>query len=165
MKKIALLLSVYFLSACATMTPPQKISRITFPEHEYQGLVKSGTAIVKGQAFLKTRGGDVKMAAGNEIILNPVTSYSNEWYEKEYIQGKPLVEADSRLWKYVIKTVADGSGRFTFKNVPAGQYYVTTRVTWEAATGYHGALQVQGSVVTKRITVNDGDDIEVILTR
>ncbi|MBU1599373.1 hypothetical protein KKG61_04625 [bacterium] len=163
MKKSALLLFVCFIASCATMAPPQ-ISRMAFPENEYQNLAKSGSAVVKGQAFLKTRGGDVKMAAGNDVILNPVTSYSNEWYEKYYIQGKPLVEPDSRVWNYVIRTVADGSGRFIFKNVPAGQYFVTTFVTWEAPTDYGGALQVQGGTVTKRITVNEGDEIEVIVT-
>ena len=88
---------------------------MTFPEHEYQNLLQSGTATVKGQAFLKTRGGDVKVAAGNKVILNPVTSYSNEWYEKALIQGKNLVEAEPRMWNYVMKTVADGSGRFMFE--------------------------------------------------
>ncbi len=163
MKTIALLFFVGFFTSCATMTPSQP--RMAFPEHEYQSLARSGTAIIKGQAFLKTRGGDVKVAAGNEIILNPVTSYSNEWYEKAYVQGTPLVEPDSRLLNYVLRTVADGNGMFTFKNVPAGQYFVTTSVTWEAATGYQGALQMQGGTVTKRITVNDGDEIEVIVTR
>ncbi len=76
-----------------------------------------------------------------------------------------MVQADPRLLNYVMKTVADGSGRFMFKDVPPGQYFVTTVVTWEAATGYQGALQVQGGTVTKRITVNDGDEIEVIVTR
>lgn len=162
MKTIALLSFVGFLTSCATMIPPQR--RMAFPEHEYLSLARSGTAIVKGQAFLKTRGGDVKVAAGNEIILNPVTSYSNEWYEKAHVQGTILVEPDSRLLNYVLRTVADGNGMFTFKNVPAGQYFVTTSVTWEAATGYQGALQMQGGTVTKRITVNDSDEIEVIVT-
>jgi hypothetical protein len=163
MKKIALLFLVCVLSACVTIAPPEQ--RMAFPEHEYQHLPNSGTAIVKGQAFLKTRGGDIKVAAGNQVTLNPVTSYSNEWYEKTYIQGKRLVEPDPRLLNYVRKTIADGNGRFTFKNVPAGVYYVTTFVTWEAATGYKGALQDQGGVVTKHIVVNDGAEIEVIVTR
>jgi len=164
MKKIALLLFVCFIASCATMPQP-KISRMTFPEQEYQNLQKSGSAVVKGQAFLKTRGGDVKVAAGNEVILNPVTSYSNEWYEKGYVLQMNLVEPDPRLWNYMKKTVADGSGRFVFKDVPPGEYYVTTVITWEAATGYQGALQVQGGTVTNKITVNDGDEIDVIVTR
>jgi hypothetical protein len=164
MKKIALLLFICFIASCATMAPPQ-ISRMSFPEHEYKNLAKSGSAVVKGQAFLKTRGGDVKVAAGNEVILNPVTSYSNEWYEKAYIQHNNLAQPDPRIFNYVMKTVADGSGKFMFKKVPPGQYFVTTVITWEAATGYKGALQRQGGTVTKRIAVGDGDEIDVIVTR
>lgn len=163
MRKLLLLAIVGLLSACATMAPPQ--SRMPFPENEYQALEKSGNATIKGQAFLKTRGGDVKVAAGNEVILNPVTSYSIEWYEKSYLPGKNIVQADPRLWNYCAKTVADGSGRFTFHNVPAGEYFVTTVIIWEAATGYQGALRVQGGTVTKRIDVKDGAEIDVIVTR
>ena len=150
---------------CAPLPTQQLVSRMPFPEQEYQALPTSGNAIVKGQAFLKTRGGDVKTAAGNAVILNPVTSYSKEWYAKEYLGGVPLEPPDHRLWNYVKKQVADASGRFTFKSVPAGDYFVTTVVTWEAPTGYGGGLQIQGGSVTRRITVKDGDELDVIVTR
>jgi hypothetical protein len=165
MKSLAALSLFCLLTACASMAPQQPISRMPFPESEYQFLPKSGDATVKGQAFLKTRGGEVKVAAGNEVILNPVTSYSKEWYEKSYLTGIPMTQPDSHLGNYVVKQVADGSGRFIFKNVPAGEYFVTTVITWEAATGYQGALQVQGGAVTKRIVVGNGDDLDVIITR
>ena len=152
------------LSACVPMTPPP-VARMQFPEAEYLALAKAGNSTVKGQAFLKTRGGDVKTAAGNEVNLNPVTTYSIEWYEKSYLLAHRIVPADPRMRTYVTKQVADGSGRFTFKNVAPGEYFVTSTVTWEAPTGYQGALIVQGGVVSKRITVKDGDDIEVIVTR
>ena len=163
MRRLVLFTLVVLLSACATMAPPQ--SRMPFPENEYQVLAKSGSATVKGQAFLKTRGGDVKTAAGNEVILNPVTSYSMEWYEKSYIPGKRMVEPDQRLFNFVRKQVADGNGRFTFKNVPPGEYFVTTIITWEAPTGYQGSLRLQGGTVTKRITVINGDEIDIVVTR
>lgn len=76
-----------------------------------------------------------------------------------------MVEANPRILDYVITTIADGDGRFVFKNVPAGKYFVTTGVFWEAATGYQGALRTQGGVVTKRIAVSDGDELDVIVTR
>ena len=57
------------------------IQRIEFPIAEYEMLNRKGTGIVTGQAFLRTRSGDVKTTAGDEILLNPVTSYSNQWYK------------------------------------------------------------------------------------
>lgn len=162
MRLILLFAAAVILSACVPMTSP--VSRIPFPENEYQSLAKEGNAIVKGQAFLKTRGGDIKTAAGSEVLLNPVTSYSLQWYEIAYLAGKPLTEPDPRLSSYVIKQIADGSGRFTFKKVPSGDYFVTSLITWEAATGYQGALQVQGGWVTKRITVKENDEIDIIIS-
>jgi len=153
------------LVGCAVPSQNRPLSRMAFPEAEYRVLPQIGAGTVKGQAFLKTRGGDVKLAAGNEVMLNPVTSYSLEWFEKSYLPGRALEAADPRLATYLRTTVADGSGRFTFRSVPAGEYFVTTIVRWDAATGYQGALQTQGGVVTKRIKVTEGEEIEVILTR
>ena len=163
MRLFLFFITIVLFSACVPMTPP--VSRMAFPENEYRALPKIGNAIVRGQAFLKTRGGDVKTAAGNEVILNPVTSYSLEWYEKSYLPSRPMDNSDPRILDYIMKQVADGSGRFTFKNVAPGEYFVTTDVTWEAPTGYQGALQHQGGKVTKRISVKNGDELDVIVTR
>ena len=138
---------------------------MTFPEAEYIVLPKSGTSTVKGQAFLKTRAGDVKTAAGNQVLLNPVTSYSIDWYKNSYLTNRRLENPDPRLAAYVPIQIADGSGRFTFKNVPAGEYFVTTSVTWEAPTGYQGGLQTQGGLVSKRIKVLAGEEVEIIITK
>ena len=168
MKMRQILTSLFLIAVvfgCASRVAVNPIDRIPFPEDEYRSLASTGTAIVKGQAFLKTRGGDVKTAAGNEVILNPVTTYSNQWYESYYLQGLPMKEPDPRVWKYIRKTVADGDGRFTFKNVALGEYYVTTGVFWEAPVGYQGALVRQGGAVSKRISVKDNEEIEVIVTR
>lgn len=154
------------LTGCAATTRPI-IQRIPFPVEEYAILPIKGTAIVKGQAFLKTRGGDVKTAAGNEVLLNPVTSYSNQWYEQHYLRGNNLDpgEADKRLRNYIQKTTADAEGRFIFKDVPKGNYYLTTTVIWEAPTGYGGSLMPQGGLVVKEISINDGEELNIILTQ
>jgi hypothetical protein len=154
---------VVVLAGCVTLKPT--VERIPFPENEYTQLQKEGTATVKGQAFLKTMGGDVKFAAGEEILLNPATSYSNQWYEEYYLKQNPISPGDPRQMEYVRKKIADGSGRFEFKNIPAGEYYVTGMVTWEAPTGHQGALQKQGGLISKKIKVTDGEEVEVILTR
>lgn len=67
---------VLLSTSCAGLRPAATVERIAFPQEEYSSLPEAGTAVVHGQAFLKTRGGDVKTAAGEEVILNPVTSYS-----------------------------------------------------------------------------------------
>jgi hypothetical protein len=163
-KHFWILLVAVYLQGCAVpqIEPTQ---RITFPVSEYNSLNREGTGIVNGQAFLKTRGGDVKTAAGEEVLLNPVTSYSNQWYKVAYTGNKPITEPDPRYWNYVRKEIADADGRFTFKNVPPGDYYLTTTVYWEAPVGYHGALVRQGGLISRKITVVNDETLDVILTR
>jgi hypothetical protein len=156
------------LAGCAvpnhTVSTP--MPRPPFPEAEYARLPKTGTAIVTGQAFLKTRGGDVKTAAGNTIYLNPVTSYSTYAYEFGYLGTKRMTPPDARLHQYMRETIADGSGRFTFRNVPSGEYFVTANVTWEAPTGYQFSMQTQGGSIWKKIKVQNGDEsVDVMVTR
>lgn len=166
MKPLVLSLAIA-LTGCAMPTQNPPLPRMSFSEAEYSTLPKSdtGMATVRGQAFLKTRGGDVKTAAGNQVFLNPVTSYSLEWYRKSYLPNRQMQDADIRLMNYMPMQIADGSGRFVFKNVPAGEYFVTTKVTWEAPTGYNGALQTQGGVVSKRIKVSTTEEVEVVVTK
>jgi hypothetical protein len=56
-------------------------------------------------------------------------------------------------------TTADAEGRFKFSNIPAGEYYVRTQVTWEVG-GYN---QTQGGLVGHIIEVKDNQNKEVIL--
>jgi hypothetical protein len=76
-----------------------------------------------------------------------------------------MVPADSRIEAFVKKQIADANGRFVFKNVPPGEYFITTKVIWEAPTGYKGSLQPQGGTITKRVPVKNDEEIDVILTR
>lgn len=156
-----LLIALLVLTGCAV----KPVARIPFPEHEYAALARSGTAVVRGQAFLKTRGGDVKTAAGETVGITPVTSYSSQWYLECYLNGVPLTPPDPRYENFVRHTVADADGRFVFTNLPPGRYYVASQVLWEAQIGYHRGLVVQGGLVASEVTVRDGEQLDVILTR
>jgi hypothetical protein len=160
----AVLLCLAGVSACAPRTVTQ-VARIPFPQAEYDRLSGTGTAVVSGQAFMKTGGGEVKTAAGRDVLLNPVTSYSNQWYEVAYIQRKPIAKADSTLSKYVLRQTADAEGRFTFRNVPSGDYYVVAPVYWDEPGGNGGSPVHQGGLIAKRISVAEGDTLHVVLTR
>jgi len=164
-KIITVFLFTQLIAGCVTPQFKQTLQRPVFPIEEYKKLSASGTGIVEGQGFLKTLGGDVKKAAGEEIVLNPVTSYSNFWYENSYLKGHPLSTYDQRYEDYWITTIADGDGKFKFSNIPPGEYYAVTKVTWKAATGYQGALQDQGGLIAKKITVQNNQTTRIILTR
>lgn len=141
---------------------PPAIPRIPFPEDEYTKLPGSGTGTVSGSAFLKV-GGDIKAAAGERVILNPVTSYSKQWYTVSFLGNSHLEPPDKRIDKYIRTKKADAQGRFTFRNVPPGEYYIITVVSWEAPVGSQGAHVSQGARLCKIITVKNHEETKVIL--
>jgi len=146
------------VAGCASPTP--KIQRIPFPVAEYERLPSTGEQIVSGQAFLKTNSGDVKLAAGSEILLNPVTSYSDQFYNY-HCKGKgALTEADPRYLKYIKTVIGDADGRFKFSNVAEGEYYLVTTITWMLPNGAWS-----GGLVCRKVTVSAEQENNFILTK
>lgn len=133
-----------------------------FPVSEYAALRTEGTAVVTGQVFMRTLGGDVKFGAGSEVVLIPATSYTESLYQA-FITDRPIAEPDPRAKAYSKRTRADGSGYFKIMNVPAGKYYLSSKVEWQAPTQY--GMTPQGGYLLEPVTVPDGEEINVILTR
>lgn len=156
------LMSSYLIAlvACATVAPVPLQS--PFDEHSLAYAQGPGTATIEGQAFLKTRGGDVKYGAGEEVILLPVSPYTNE-----YVQGVGTIRGaatpDARLETYTRRTMAGGDGKFTFRNVPAGEYHVYTRVFWEIPSQY--GLRTTGNWVKGRVVARAGETTSIVLTQ
>lgn len=168
MKRVILTICLLLVGGC--VEPVQLVQRIPFPVEEYRKLPKmgTGTATIQGQAFLKTRGGDVKYAAGNEIYLLPVTSYSNQWYRVSLEWPKKAINPiyDPRYKQYITTVIGDGEGRFEFKNVPAGDYYLSTTIVWQYVEGgRYPSLTPTGGTIVKKISVKDNQKLKVIFTR
>ena len=168
---ICLLVGMLMVQGCVTT-----IQRIPFPAKEYKELPKKniGTATVRGQAFLKTVIGEVRYAAGNEVDLAPVTSYTTQMYNawKNFRFNGPLSGPtkfepevpDSRVNDYTNRIVADGDGRFEFKNVSAGEYYIITSLVWEIPNS-SCLPNLQGGILSEKIIVVEGEEYNIILTR
>jgi hypothetical protein len=69
---------------------------MSFRESEMEPYRKHGTASITGQAFHKTQGGEIRSAAGIEIILMPGTSFFREFF------GIALNEFIGKLDPYLI---------------------------------------------------------------
>lgn len=170
MKTLLLSFSVLlFLLGCQSPQGPviARVHRVPWPDEEYSRLKLSGNNTVSGQAFMKTRGGDVKTCAGEDVFLSPVTTYSSQFFNLEVMgkreQFQSLDPEDPRVWNYIKKVKADASGRFTFYDVAPGEYFLYTLVRWEAPTGY--GLSLQGGFLGSRIVVQDGQRSENILSK
>lgn len=158
-----ILLAVAVISGCAT--PQKQVSQRQAPfiESEYAPYAITGTATIKGQAFTKTRGGDVKFAAGNMISMNPVTTYSTEWFNRNVLSGEFLSPSDTKIDPFNKTTIADGNGNFKFTNLPAGEYYIVTNIIWEVPSAPAGYLKPTGGILAQKVIVKDGETVEIIL--
>jgi hypothetical protein len=68
-----------------------------------------GTAAIAGQAFLVTRGGDSKKAAGNSIVLDPMTPFTTEVVSPRQRKDTPVERGASR--QFVHQGSASDHGR------------------------------------------------------
>jgi hypothetical protein len=168
MRNAAQLTLLLGLGACASMAPkpprPIEVFAIASPA-DYAPYLAKGSGTVAGQAFLTTRGGDVKVAAGREVTLDPQTAYADEWYGK---YGRDMsrwseMPTDSLFRAARRTTIADAQGKFVFAGVPAGKYLVRSSVTWEVPTSNMFMSDVQGGVVAKHIMISEGETVSPIL--
>ena len=135
------------LTAC--LTPPAARQpdtlRTPFSQSEHQPFAASGAGSLKGQAFLRQRGGGVVTCAGSEVALLPHTEYFLEltWHIKERRPVQHEATALANLPSIVRRTHCDAQGFFTFTQLPAGQYIVITDVSWEVLNRRQGGAVMQ----------------------
>ncbi len=80
---------------------PKLIQRMEFPEDEYMLLPKFGNNEVSGRVYLINGDSEDEIVKSNlKLYLNPVTSYSKQWYEESYLNGNKMSQPDRRLFNY-----------------------------------------------------------------
>ena len=144
--------------------PPIRYEAL-YSEEEYAPFLKTGEGSVSGQAFLKTRGGDVKIGAGNEVTLDPLTAYSYEWWSVagRYWVRRNILPSVPRFHEIRRAAISDGEGRFVFRDLPDGDYIVRTWVTWEVPQ-LNYVDNTQGGLVWAAASVRNGGSADVVLT-
>jgi len=131
---------------------------------EYDDYRVNGTGTVNGQAFLRTRGGEVKFGAGSVVHVVPVTSYSFEWYNREILGDEVLAERDARAEYFHWTVRADGFGEFLLEDLPPGEYFLACEVVWDVR-GPSGRFHQAGGWAHARIKVREGRTTRAVLTR
>ena len=139
-----------------------KMKRVPFPVSEYNSLAKSGKGTVKGTIYVTAPNGNKVVGGGTRLYLNPVTSYSNQWYNDSYIAGNKMEKADSRLFNYLKFTAAEASGAFAFYGVPSGSYYLIGTVECSTECGYDTAKSIR---IASRVTVSGNNIVSQDLSR
>ena len=111
------------------------VKRMAFPVYEYNQLDVKGESTLSGKANIKKVGGGSIIAKNAKLYLNPVTSYSEQWYNESIIKGNKVTEADKRIYEYLKYTTTDGSGNYGFYGLAAGEYYITGKIRCGKACG------------------------------
>ncbi len=114
-----------------------RMERIDFPVEEYKHIRKIGRSTVSGTVYLaNSYTSDKVMGQKVKLYLNPVTSYSEQWYQESYLGGYKLSKSDPRLFNYLKFTVSNEDGKFNFFGVPTGQYYLVGTMKCGADCGF-----------------------------
>jgi hypothetical protein len=158
--------AVLIASGCAIQQPARPIFPISaqFDFAEAKRLMSDGRNTIRGNAFLRQRGGGVVTCAGSPVFLVPATAYARERIERIYGErtittlSNPIFEPDPSEYRATTKnTKCDAQGNFVFERVADGEFFVTTQVLWEIAH------TVQGGAVMQRVIVKDGQVVNIVI--
>lgn len=165
MRNVFYLGLLVLVTACARQ--PILIERIPFDIAEFSSLEKAGDATVTGQAFITAGDGKIYYATKAQARLNPKTTYSKQWYDVHYMERKNIADADPRYLEYVHKVDIKEEGRFTFNNIPAGDYYISAPIFWiDEIKMKDGSvlLKRQGSFICFEVQVKEGNILVTNIT-
>lgn len=139
----------------STQRRSEVIERMEFPVEEYKGIKKVGHSTVSGTIYLENSHTGYKIKGKRtKLWLNPVTSYSRQWYQQSHLGGYKLSKTDKRLYNYLKFTYSDNSGNFSFFGVPTGDYYLTGTITCFDECSFN---QSQSIRLVREISVGRGD--------
>ena len=136
----------------------EKMERMAFPADEYRQLKIIGRSIVSGSVYLQNSMEDRRVTKKKiRLLLNPVTSYSKQWYQESYLGGYKLSPVDKRISKYLKVEYSNEDGAFRFFGVPRGSYYLIAQISCGAECGYSSNRHIR---LVKEIFV--GSDVKNI---
>lgn len=166
MKKLFVATLCLVLAACSSTPRVPYAWKAPFNELEFSAYDYSGKATISGQAFLKTRGGDIKYGAGNIVSLTPATAFVREAAslanrssdDNNTILASTPSTTVPTLKMYMRQTTADGNGNFSFTGLTPGDYYIECGIFW--STGRY----TTGATVRKLISVKKDEQVRVVLT-
>lgn len=140
-----------------------------FVESEYAAYRGSGMGTIEGQGFMRQNGGGVVTCAGSRVWAAPATAYTREMTGIFEAGWNPIVGGlavidnpnQGRLFREGIEreTQCDAQGNFAFRNLPAGQWIVSTAVTWRVGN------EPQGGYVRQETALAEGQTVRLLLTR
>lgn len=153
------------LSACGAVTQHryQSIAHPKRPQVERVAFnpadIKKATGIahVVGRVYLlDTRAFQERVANFADVVLNPVSAASTQWFTEVCRRGKVLKGEANPLYEHAMfMTKTNSYGQFAFPNVPAGDYYLSTKLYWMDTAPRSGPVEY-GGLLAKKVTLVAG---------
>jgi len=150
------------VDALAQIAIPRPMYELTesFVEDDFVWSLTKGTGVIAGQGFLRAPGGFIKTAEEEEVTLVAKTPYTDEIVaatrQDGFFDKYTNVQKDLNYSLYRRVQTADKEGRFRFENLPAGEWYIVTKVIWymqdESSNYSYG-----GGLVWGQITIGEGE--------
>lgn len=165
MKKI--IIAVAILIASPTLADDRVTLRSPY-DAEAQ-IIQAGNGGVEGNAFMRTRDGNIVTCAGFAVHLIRDTPYvrermdalyegdMNAGFQRQYFDVE-FTNTDPRYADARRSTVCDSSGEFVFTGLADGSYFVNTIVEWRVAN------RLQGGRLMARFEIENGQTKRVVLT-
>lgn len=153
-------------SVCSQAADPVQV-KSPFNANEIKWIQSTGNSSISGSAFLQLNEKEQKGCAGFGVELLPVAGYSNERILNIYgnnSQGQVLLKDNPPKFTpdppeyhdLVRKSKCDEKNQFSFKGLPAGEYYVIFFIIWKDETG-----KDDGGAVMRRVSLKAGDNVVV----
>ena len=170
MKKLSLVFALLALSACAAK--PVQLTA-AFDEVDAEKQMKDGKNTIIGSAVWQQKNGTIMKCSGHYVYMYPATKYAEERVQhlfgggsngsrgatRERVVFAPDKEAFHRLSR---KAPCDVDGKFKFKKVADGDYYLKTDIIW--GDPEFPDEQTEGGSLMKKISVSGGGEEEVVMS-
>ena len=153
------------LTACGTVTEyrygqishPKRIEveRVAFNPSDIGA--HTGISHLVGRAYVRdNRSFQERVGGFIDVVLNPVSKASTQWFTEVCRHGKVLKgQSDALYQQALIQTKTNNYGQFAFPNVPSGEYYLSTRLYWLDEAPRSGPIEY-GGLLAKKINLQPG---------
>lgn len=136
--------AIALLAGCAApvAAPPVRTVevRTQFDPADHDAFLAAGPHTLRGQAFMRQRGGGVVTCAGSRVNLWPATTYMKELMLAARSGARitnlsPLPESHRAM---IRTTTCDAQGAFRFEGLPAGKWFAFASVQWAVGNAMQG---------------------------
>ena len=155
-----ILLFPSLLCSCArTYTMKTSFRETDFEKYKIKN---KGDCTIAGQVIVNKASGEVVF--GQIAWLLPKNAYSEEWFNNIIItKYDTTVKNPTRPFSYYFRGIRpDEEGRFEYRDIPCGSYYVLSSVALDDPRSLAGAYN---DWIYTVVNVEPGETVKVLLTR